>query len=218
MSIQASSSKTFIVFVHGFGSSKKIWDPLLELLRGDEAITSRFDFDCFGYPTSAFSRRLLQRIPCLKEIGENLKDYLDSEQFRNRNIILVGHSQGGLVIHAYIEHMLTRGQGLQLEPIRQVITFATPHYGSTTLSLLRRFVYWFVENPQERSLRVLDPDTAEIVGTVAQRAAGTREANELNWPIPVHCFGGLRDNVVLASSAKGPFTSYAPLEGDHSRS
>jgi len=215
MNTQATSSKAVIVFVHGFGSSKDCWDHLLEKLRDDKNITSRFDFDCFGYPTPRFNVNPLQRIPRLKEVSKRLKEYLDSEKFWNREITLVGHSQGGLVIHAYIENMLTKGYGRQLEWIRQIITFATPHYGSTTLFFLRRFVYWLFDNPQERSLRVLDPDTAEIVGAVAQRAAETSEANELNWPIAVHCFGGLRDNVVLDSSAKGPFRNYKPLEGNH---
>ncbi len=218
VSMQDDSSKGVIVFVHGFGSSPDCWAPLLALLRKDEAITSRFEFDCFSYPTPRFNFNPLQRIPRLKEVAEKLREHLDSKKFWDREITLIGHSQGGLVIHAYIAHMLTRGCGRQLEPIRQVITLATPHYGSTTLSFLRRItsrLFWFFDNPQERSLRVLDPDTAEIVNTVAQRAAETSEAGELSWPIPVHCFGGLRDNVVREASAKGPFVSHKSIEGDH---
>lgn len=218
MSKQVSSSKGVIVFVHGFGSSPDCWIPLLDLLRKDEAITSRFDFDCFRYPTPRFNFNPLRRIPRLKEVAEKLRDHLDSKEFWDREIMMVGHSQGGLVIHAYIAHMLAKSRGRQLQPIRQVITFATPHYGSTTLFFLRRIasrLFWFFDNPQERSLRVHDPDTAEIVNAVAQHASKTNEANEGNWPIPVHCFVGLGDDVVPEASAKGPFASHKSIEGDH---
>ena len=217
MSEQASPSKAVIVFVHGFGSSGGCWTPLMKLLREDEAINSRFDFDSFDYSTLLFDFHPLRRIPSLKDVSEKLREHLDSEKFRDRQLTLVGHSQGGLVIHAYLKDMLTNGQGRKLKWNRQVITLATPHLGSTTASLLRRLVFRFFDNPQERTLRVHDPATAEIVGTVVQRAAETNKADDLNWPIPVYCFGGLRDDVVVKASAQGPFANYKPLEGDHSK-
>ena len=189
----------------------------MELLRDDEAINSRFDFDCFPYSTELFELHPLRRIPSLQEVAGKLKDHLDSKELLDRELTLVGHSQGGLVIHAYLEHMLTSGHARKLKWIRQVITLATPHLGSTTASFLRRLVYRFTDNEQERTLRVHDPTTAKIVGTVVHRAAETNAADDLNWPIPVSCFGGLRDDIVVKASAQGPFANYKGVEGDHSK-
>ncbi len=214
--MHTAPSKAAAVFVHGFGSSPACWDGLCALLEQDDAVTSRFDLHLFEYPTALVNTvPVLQRIPRLAELAEKLKDYLDSEPFWNRDVTLIGHSQGGLVIHAYLRHMLSEAEARQLEPVRQVITFATPHGGSTTLPFLRRVLARVFDNPQERALRVLDPETAEVVRTVKERAATASEATATSWPVPVYCFGGLSDKVVPEASAKGPFKSSKMLSGDH---
>jgi pimeloyl-ACP methyl ester carboxylesterase len=213
---RTASAKPVLVFVHGFGSDETCWGRLLELLSGDPEITSRYEFERFPYPTEWLELKPWQRLPSLREAADKLKNFLDSERFRDRSLTLIGHSQGGLVIHAYIARLLEDGEGRRLEPVRQVITLATPHLGSTFLSGPRRLFYRFVDNAQERGLRALDPDTARIVGIVEQRAADAAVAGGSSWPIPVSCFGGLRDNIVLPASAQGPFASYKSISGNHS--
>ena len=208
-------SKDLVVLVHGFGSSEACWSRLLTLLRGDEALCERFEFVCFSYETQLINPNPLRRIPRLTEIAETLKAFLEQESYARREVTLVGHSQGGLVIHGYLAHMLCEGLGEQLRRVRQVVTFATPHAGSTTLSWLRRLLYWFFDNPHERALRVLDPETADVVDTVRRRVVEATAGGATQWPIPVHCFFGRSDNVVPDASARGPFGSAAPLRGDH---
>lgn len=215
MTTRAEPPRGMVVLVHGFGSSAACWDHLLGLLRADQAVSSLHDFSCFSYPTRRVNFNLLQRIPRLKEVARELKDHLDSDDFRNREITLVGHSLGGLVIHFYIAHMLSKEGWHELDRIRQVVTLATPHTGSTTGTLLRRVISMLVDNPQERSLRVLDPETAEIVATVVDRSANTTMADNQHWPIPVSCFGGLGDAIVPEASAKGPFKYFKSVKGDH---
>ena len=204
------------MFVHGFGSSRKCWDTLVNLLQSDRAITERFDFDFFEYPTDWVKLKPTERIPGHKELAQKFRAFVASEGFANRDITLVGHSQGGLIIHAYLNYMVEESWGKQLEPIRQVITFATPHYGSNLFSGLRRLFSPFIDNPQERRLRTLDEDLSDVVRKVNNRIATTHQADGAHWPIPVHCFGGLSDNVVPKASAQGPFVSYTPLTGNHS--
>lgn len=216
MTTEMSNSRGVIVFVHGFGSSRKCWDTLIQLLQSDRAITERFDFDFFVYPTDWVKLKPTERIPGHKELAQTFKAFLDSKRFANREITLVGHSQGGLIIHAYLNYMVEEGCGEELGPIRQVMTFATPHYGSNLFSLLRRQLSRFIDNPQERRLRTLDEDLSDVVRNVHNRIATTHQANRAHWPIPVYCFGGLTDNVVPKASAQGPFAGYTPITGNHS--
>ncbi|MEO8325730.1 MAG: alpha/beta fold hydrolase [Nitrospirota bacterium] len=211
-----SKSRGVIVFVHGFGSSRACWDTLIKLLQYDRAITERFDLDFFPYPTDWVKLKPTERIPGHKELAQNFRAFVASERFVNREITLVGHSQGGLIIHAYLSYMVEEGWGEQLELIRQVITFATPHYGSNLFLGLRRLLSRFKDNPQERRLRTLDEELSDVVRNVNTRIATTHQADGAHWPIPVHCFGGLSDNVVPKASAQGPFASYTPITGSHS--
>src|SRR6266436_137076 len=101
-----TQSKSVVVLVHGIASNKDCWSKFLSLLRDDENITERFDFELYGYSTSWINLRLLQRIPSLKQVAAGLKTFLEDTKFRDREITLVGHSQGGLVIHAYLDFMV----------------------------------------------------------------------------------------------------------------
>ena len=60
-----------------------------------------------------------------------------------------------------------------------------------------------------------DPDTAKLVSTVKDRIAETDKADASHWPVPVYCFGGSIDKVVPEASARGPFSNYTPIPGDH---
>ncbi|MBA3968227.1 MAG: alpha/beta fold hydrolase [Nitrospirales bacterium] len=216
MNTPTSKPRAVILFVHGFGSSRKCWDTLVNLLQSDRAITERFNFDFFEYPTDWVKLKPTERIPGHKELAQKFRAFVASERFVNREITLVGHSQGGLIIHAYLNYMIEEGWGEQLASIRQVITFATPHYGSNLFSGLRRLLSRFIDNPQERRLRTLDEDLSDVVRNVNTRIATTHQADGTHWPIPVHFFGGLSDNVVPKASAQGPFASYTPITGNHS--
>src|SRR3954467_13335691 len=102
--------KEIILFVHGFGSSRKCWIRLIQLLSKDERITSRYEFACWDYPTSWFSLNLRGRIPRLKEVSRALRNEIDSPRYRGRTITLIGHSQGGLVIQRWIADLLEEGE------------------------------------------------------------------------------------------------------------
>lgn len=215
MNEQEGKPPAAIIFVHGFGSSSRCWDHLITLLESDKEVTKRFAFYRFDYPTSWLKINPLERIPDHSEIAHKIEAYLDSDQFRNRELFLVGHSQGGLLIHAFLSHMVSSGKGEQLEAIRQVITIATPHTGSFMLHRSRNWLSWIFHNPQEERLRPLDEKTSNAVRIVKDRIATTVKRDSSHWPIPVHCFGGLTDNVVPSPSARGPFSCYTAISGNH---
>lgn len=204
-----------LVFVHGFGSSKACWDDLLALIRRNDRVTARYEFHCFEYPTGWFSINPLRRIPRLRELGRALREFIDSPAFHGRELVLVGHSQGGLVIQSYLAGLLEEGLGERLAAVRHAILIATPNLGSTLLSPLRRLLGVFLPNPQERTLRVLDPEIADIRSVITARVVGAQRRSAHAWPVPVTCFYGMQDGVVVEASAKGPFRNIVPVQGDH---
>ncbi|HEV7573276.1 MAG TPA: alpha/beta hydrolase, partial [Thermoanaerobaculia bacterium] len=92
-----AETKDVALFIHGFGSSAHCWDALLPLLRADKEIPERYELQCWSYPTKVIELNPLERIPSLAELGGYLVDHLRSPEFRDRNLTLIGHSQGGLV-------------------------------------------------------------------------------------------------------------------------
>lgn len=212
----SSSEKQLAVFVHGFGSSAECWNPLLKLLKHDPKIAEAFDLACFEYPTQLVSLNPLRRIPRLQEIAKLLAGFLADKRYAGyQEITLVGHSQGGLVIQCFLVSQLQEGKGEKLENIRQVLLVATPNLGSTLLSGVRKLVSHFSFNPQERTLRVLNPEISDIRAVVSERIVNAVRKEATAWQIPIQAFGGTEDGVVLPASARGPFHNYEPLPGDH---
>ena len=210
-------TRRLALFVHGFGSSPRCWEKLLDLLRKDPRITGALHLECFGYETKAFELRFLRRLPDLTEIAGDLRDELESARFAGySDITLVGHSQGGLVIHHYLADKVRSGRCEDLKRIREVILIATPHEGSTIASPLRKLVYTFASNPQEAALRVHDPQVARVLGDIDERIESVLPGDPKGWPVPIRCFSGEQDRIVLEASARGPFDLCSPMKGDHS--
>lgn len=212
------AQRRLVVFVHGFGSSAACWDPLLGLLKDDARLTRAFDVVCYEYPTAWFNKRFLRRLPRLLEIARGLDRFLESQSCATyHEVVLVGHSQGGLVIQSYLADKLSRGKAEDLYRLREVILIATPNLGSTLLSGVRKVLFGLFANPQERILRVFDTEITELRAIIAERIVGAHGDEAVAWPIPVQCFWGTQDGVVVEASARGPFDtdSALPLDGDH---
>ena len=207
-----------VIFVHGFGSSVACWDKLIELLEKDSRVKERFLIPLrrFPYYTPCFNfHLLLGRIPRIEEIAQELRGFIDSHEFHGRELTLVGHSQGGLIILSYLADMVAAGRGQCLSSIRQVILVATPLLGSTLFPLFRKLLSYLFFNPQERALRVLDPYIADLRTRVQTQIVAAREMEPSGWPIPIRSFYGDHDGIVLEASARGPFNEAMPLPADH---
>jgi pimeloyl-ACP methyl ester carboxylesterase len=204
-----------VVFVHGFASDAQCWEVLQSLLGADSRFAG-YEFRCYQYPTAFVQLRFLRRIPRLKELGSGLRAFLEP-LLRDRyvDVTLIGHSQGGLVIQSYLADELTAGRGLALASLRQVILLGTPNAGSTIASPVRKLLFGAFSNPQERILRVLDDEIADIRRIVQERVVEATARQDHTLPVPIHAFWGQQDRIVLESSARGSFTSSAPLSGDH---
>src|SRR4051812_23657445 len=121
MSANQTAKTPAVIFVHGIGSSEACWDQLIALLKKDAALQGRFIFERFGYDTAAFRLDPKLRIARLEEIGRGLAAFVQGTQFSDREITLVGHSQGGLNILSYLADEVASGQAKTLAAVRQVI-------------------------------------------------------------------------------------------------
>lgn len=207
-----------IVFVHGFTSSAATcWGQLLDLLRKDREVLESFDLECIEYTTPLMKFSFTEQVPSLKDVAGRLRGELRSDRFdRYREITLVGHSQGGLVIQYYLVNMLGEGLGSDLKRIRQAILFATPNLGSDILSPLRKLMGYFpFVNRQERMLRVLDEEIAELRLKMLKKVVAASYHGTHCAPIPVKCFAGTEDGIVPRASAFGHFVNVQEIRGNH---
>jgi pimeloyl-ACP methyl ester carboxylesterase len=205
-----------VVFVHGILSSEACWDELVGLLKKDPRIANRFLLRRFGYDAAPFKLDPRLRIPRLQEIGRALEGFLGSTELHGRQITLVGHSQGGLAILSYLADVVSSGKGEKLSAIRQVILIAPPLQGSTLVSGVRKLISRYVDNPQERQLRVLNPDMSTIMAHIQEQIVAATEPDKATYPVPIRLFYGQSDGIVPEASARGGFTKATPLPGDHS--
>lgn len=210
-----SLQKRLAIFIHGFGSSSKCWDDLFELLKNDPTVTNEIDLVRFEYPTKWFNALIFQRIPRLMEVADVLAEFIKRLPTIYTDITLLGHSQGGLIIQTYLTKMLQEAHGEELDRIRQVVLIATPNLGSTRLGPGRNIFFRVFKNPQERALRVLNEEIHDVLRVISERVTNATQRDKIQWPIPMRCFWGLQDRIVLEASARGPYSEGSGLLGDH---
>ncbi len=203
-----------VVFVHGILSEPAMWDSFAELIDGDEDL-KRADVRVlrFGYATGAVQVHPLRVLPSLDTVADSLKEFLATEAGGFERLVLVGHSQGGLVIQRCLVRMLAEGRGSELERIKRVVLLACPNTGSQFLLGLRRGL--LQRNPQEKALRPFDEQLADTRRTLMRDIVHATEVSARSCPIPFSVYAGESDGVVTPASARDTFPDAAALPGDH---
>ena len=103
----------------------------------------------------------LRRIPTINDIADLLRTYLEVDRRDAESLVLVSHSQGGLIVQRYLARMLDDGRGRELARIKRVVMYGCPNTGSAFLGSIRQLArFW--HHPQERQLR---PYAAEVSET-----------------------------------------------------
>ncbi len=204
--------QSLLVFVHGFNSSKdSAWGRFPDLLMSDPDFAD-FNIHRFGYPTNR-----CRQVSDIRNQGEFLASYLSSiltgERPRYRQVVLVGHSMGGLVIlHALLKLERDNYPMLKKTDLK-VLTFGTPFLGvQNTDGLLL-----ICPNRQVKDMTALN-DTLGILGREwTQRfnqgsGLGMRDTPQ----VPLYAFRGTEDRFVSATSACGhTLSSCESVDGDH---
>jgi pimeloyl-ACP methyl ester carboxylesterase len=144
-----------VVMVHGLWSSPITWMQMFNDLRGSPELRDRYQFWFYLYPTGQpFWYSAAQLRKDLRQAREELDPY--QQQALLDQMVLVGHSMGGLVSHlqtidsrddfwhvvsnqpvqllnATADERQTLEQAFFFKPnqsVKRVITIATPHQGS----------------------------------------------------------------------------------------
>lgn len=204
-----------IVFVHGLFSSSATWDDLRDQLSGTPGIAQDFDLLFFNYATPRVSWHPLRKMPNIDTVAESLKSYLADQPIPHERLVIVTHSQGGLVAQRFLSRMLAEGRGWELARIRRVVMFACPNNGSELFLLLRRGLMGVTRNSQERELRPLQSSVQEAQRRVMAGIVHARYVSRDRCPIPIVSYAGESDNVVSPSSAVSIFPESAVVPGDH---
>lgn len=206
-----------VVFVHGINSSAAVWDAFGALVAGDEELARavaeppvRFEYATGIWPAPW----RLRVIPSVSTAADSLAEYLVTEAGEFERLVLVGHSQGGLVIERFLAGMLAEGRGLELARIRRVVLLATPNTGS---QLLRTARQWLVRrNPQEQGLRPYDELVAGTLRVVMRDVVNAPfEPTARTCRIPFSVYAGEQDGIVTPASAQLVFPEAWALPGDH---
>ncbi|HEY6342625.1 MAG TPA: alpha/beta hydrolase [Bryobacteraceae bacterium] len=211
--------RTLAVFVHGIHSDWHCWDKLCNLLSNDPAMRG-FELACFPYE----SKHLLgflnikRRVPNYRGIAKDLDGFIgDRFDFSSdRELQLVGHSQGGLIIQEWLFRRLEAGEGQKLRNLRQAILIGTPTLGSNLFYGLRQMLFRLVPNPQEARLRPLDERSAEVRRAIEEQVMNATAWSDRTALVPIVSFSSSEDNVVPSVSAEASFDLSYSLKGDHS--
>ncbi|NGN65747.1 alpha/beta fold hydrolase [Streptomyces sp. A7024] len=204
-----------VVFVHGLFSSPATWSPLQQELSAVPAVADQFDFLFFEYATRPVTWNPLRRMPDLDTVAESLRGFIGDLTAEYERIVLVTHSQGGLVAQRFLSRMLQGSRGRELAKIRRLVMFACPNNGSDLFLLARKGLIPVTRNVQERELKPLQTSVLETQRRVLDGIVRAFDVARDRCPIPIVAYAGESDNVVVPSSAAGFFPETGVLPGDH---
>lgn len=198
-----------LVFVHGLISSPDAWHAMDALVQGDPSLSDVKTYR-FGYHTSVLGRSLTRRTPTLDDVSDSLYTFL-KYQVTESEVILATHSQGGLVALRLVARHLAGPLDSHCPIVRSIVMFACPNSGSDYAWEARR--RYLRKHPQERSLRPLDPETAE---SIRKALIGVSTKTPPLDDLRVLAVAGASDGIVSSTSAKGFWPEVETVPGDHS--
>lgn len=136
----SKNNKNLIIFIHGLFGSDKTWkniegNKLYDLLYNENSIKDNYDIGEFTYKSKLVSKISIfkKNNLSIKEISESFKSEIDIVAKNYENIILIGHSMGGLIAKQYLIDNLKNNK------IKVYISLATPHKGSGLANYLKYY-------------------------------------------------------------------------------
>ncbi|MGW0827890.1 esterase/lipase family protein [Streptomyces sp. NPDC002845] len=209
-----SDGRLGVVMIHGIRSGPKVWQPLEQLIANDEEL-GFVETLPFEYATGVKRLHPLRIFPSIDTVADSLKEFLATEAGGFERLMLVTHSQGGLVGQRHLARMLADGAGQELVRIKRMVMLACPNNGSELLLSLRRNVLG-LGHPQEKDLRPLNDQVTATLRTILRDVVHATAVTDRTCPIDFRVYAGEGDRVVPAASAQSVFPDTAALPGDHS--
>lgn len=209
----SASGPVHVVFVHGFHSSGATWDTFESLLTEDPDLAGLVVTKRFQYDSPLVRIRPDRRIPKFDDVADQLGTFLSHELQDAESIVLVSHSQGGLVVQRFLARRSRDGRAKELTRIKHILMYSCPNPGSQFMLSVRQRAPW--RNQQETELRPLDRLVTEAQRTVLEKIVNADETSETQCPIPITACAGTTDKIVPPSSAVWVFPSREVVDGDH---
>jgi len=104
-----------LVTIHGFWSSPVTWERLNEVWRSDEELRG-LNIHAFGYPSPRKPRMPFSgtRVPDYDDIAQTFTTEYETVLADARDIAVVTHSQGGLILQRFLAWMVSQGRAREL--------------------------------------------------------------------------------------------------------
>lgn len=182
-----------IILIHGLGgSSDGTWGKFPNFL--EEDIDIDFDIHSFGY-TSPSLWKVWERAPSLLNIANGVLTEIKSRcDIENDEIILAGHSLGGIVV----KKVLLMIENKQVShKISKVCFFDVPHDGSGYANVGKYLSF------RNRHLKSLTRDSSELDDLNEQWIH-----SDLNNKLDILSIIAANDNIVSSSSSKSIFREH----------
>jgi hypothetical protein len=195
--------RNLIIFIHGFIGSEETWikkdgsRPLIDYIIKDEAIFNNFNIALFEYHTklldlfpqsnAIFNFLLKNKNPInlpINELSKLLESRIQYTCADYENIILIGHSMGGLVAKRFILDDLKKNTDSK---VKLYVSLATPHSGS----IIANFGKLLINNVQTNDLSALSESISSMNNEWVQ-----------NKNLPKRIYGqGMYDKIVSKESS-----------------
>ncbi len=218
-----------IALLHGIGAKdpQDYWSAFLEVLSNDETL-QEFGLFVWKYPThvnpswwrnlNAFikTRRFSETAPRIKLLGEEWNSTYHAQFHGYQEVILICHSMGGLVIKSWVIDVLQNGQSHNLDTLRHISFYATPHNGAPITTIAD----W---NDQLKDMQLDSPFIGDVgklwdSKVVAWKDKDIGPENRLyNRYIPHLVIAGVSDPVVPPEFATIRGMQRTVVKGDHSQ-
>ncbi|MYU47986.1 alpha/beta fold hydrolase, partial [Streptomyces sp. SID7803] len=156
------STRVDLVLVHGLFSSAKVWKAFEALIADDPELAGWVSVHTFQYDSPLVRLRPDRRVAETDDIADQLGTFLsDGLPPHAERIVLVTHSQGGLVVQRFLARKLWHGEGAGAQPDQALHHVRLPpNTGSGFFLTVRKYLpLW--RNPQERQLRPFDRAVTE---------------------------------------------------------
>ena len=216
------SGRIPVVLVHGTGSSPVWWAEMVNMLRSDPTLRNRYQFWFYQYSSNLM---LAASAATLRDTLTETVERLDPNGLDPalRQMIVIGHSQGGLLTHMTavatgdrlwrsvsdqpldafevepeVKRMISHAMFFEPLPfVKRVIFIATPHRGSfLTKSWVRRLTRNLVTLPV-----TLIQGGAE---NIARLTGKLKVPDEIRDKVPTSVDGMAEDNPVLQTLVRLP--------------
>lgn len=140
-----AESETAVLFIHGLGGSYNTWSSFSQRLNLDWNEKDSFSLEYDDYYNSVkkipiytfFIKNIFGK--SIDNLDKHLDSFIKTVCDKYKHIVLVCHSMGGLVARKYIVNLLNKDRNIG--KIKALITYATPHHGSTVANISKSLLH-----------------------------------------------------------------------------